>query len=38
LNKLWIVANLCEVGIQDFTIKNAINDVCNEIGRQDFDY
>jgi len=38
LHKLWIVANLCEIGLQDFTINNAVDDVCNDIGRQDFDY
>jgi legumain len=38
LNKLWIVANLCQVGIRDFTINNAVDAVCNEIGRQKFDY
>ena len=36
LNKLWIVANLCEVGLADFTIKNAVNDVCQ--SRQNFEY
>jgi len=38
LNKLWIVANLCQVGLRDFTIKNAVNDVCNSLGRQNFEY
>jgi hypothetical protein len=38
LNKLWIVANLCEIGLQDFTINNAVDDVCNALGRQNFDY
>jgi len=38
LNKLWIVANLCEIGLRDFTIKNAVDDVCNALGRQHFDY
>jgi legumain len=36
LNKLWIVANLCEVGLQDFTINNAIDNVCGTLGRQYF--
>jgi len=38
LNKLWIVANLCEVGLQDFTINNAVDNVCDALGRQNFDY
>ncbi|CAF2755961.1 unnamed protein product [Rotaria sp. Silwood2] len=38
LNKLWIVANLCEVGLRDFTVNNAVNDVCNTLGRQKFEY
>ncbi len=38
LNKLWIVANLCEIGLQDFTINNAVDNVCNALGRQNFDY
>jgi len=38
LHKLWIVANLCEIGLRDFTINNAVDDVCNGLGRQDFDY
>ncbi|CAF1304290.1 unnamed protein product [Rotaria sp. Silwood1] len=38
LNKLWIVANLCQVGLRDFTINNAVNDVCNALGRQTFEY
>lgn len=38
LNKLWIVANLCEIGLQDFTINNAVDAVCDAIGHQDFDY
>jgi len=38
LNRLFIVANLCQVGIQDFTINNAVDAVCNELGRQNFDY
>jgi legumain len=37
LNKLWIVANLCEVGLRDFTINNAVNEVC-AAGRQNFEY
>jgi len=36
LDKLWIVANLCEVGLRDFTINNAVDEVCN--ARQNFDY
>jgi len=38
LNKLWIVANLCEVGLRDFTINNAVKDVCGPLGRQNFEY
>jgi len=38
LNKLWIVANLCEVGLEDFTINNAIDVVCDTLERQNFDY
>jgi len=38
LNKLWIVANLCQIGLQDFTIKHAVDDVCNALGRQKFEY
>jgi legumain len=38
LNKLWIVANLCEIGLQAFTINNAVDNVCNAIGRQNFQY
>jgi len=38
LNKLYIIANLCEVGLQDFTINNAVDAVCNELGRQNFNY
>jgi len=38
LNKLWVVANLCEVGLQSFTINNAVDSVCNAIGRQNFEY
>jgi len=36
LNKLWIVANLCEIGLHDFTIKQAIDQVCPT--RLQFDY
>lgn len=36
LNKLWIVSNLCEVGLQSFTINNAIDSICNALGRQNF--
>lgn len=38
LNKLWIVGNLCEIGLQSFTINNAVDSVCNAIGRQNFEY
>jgi len=38
LNRLFIVANLCEVGIQDFTINNAVDAVCGPAGRQNFAY
>jgi legumain len=38
LNKLWIVANLCQIGLRDFTINNAVDDVCNALGRQNFNY
>ncbi|CAF2030821.1 unnamed protein product [Rotaria magnacalcarata] len=38
LNKLWIVANLCQIGLQDFIIKNAVNAVCEPLGRQTFEY
>jgi legumain len=36
LNKLWIVANLCQIGLQDFTINQAVDHVCNT--RLHFDY
>jgi len=36
LNKLWIVANLCEIGLHDFTIKQAVNQACPT--RLHFDY
>ncbi|UJR32014.1 hypothetical protein I4U23_019484 [Adineta vaga] len=36
LNKLYIMANLCEIGLFDFTIKQAIDQVCQE--RLDFVY
>jgi len=38
LNKLWVVANLCEIGLQHFTINNAIDAVCGAAGRQNFEY
>ncbi|CAF1101346.1 unnamed protein product [Adineta ricciae] len=38
LNKLWIVANLCEVGLHSFTINNAVDAVCDVLGRQQFEY
>ncbi len=38
LNKLWIVANLCQVGLESFTINHAVDDVCNALGRQNFEY
>ncbi|CAF1382220.1 unnamed protein product [Adineta steineri] len=38
LNKLWIVANLCEIGLQSFTINHAIDNVCDALGRQNFQY
>jgi len=38
LNKLWIVSNLCEIGVRDLTINHAVDDVCNALGRQNFDY
>ncbi|CAF2755974.1 unnamed protein product [Rotaria sp. Silwood2] len=38
LNKLWIVANLCQIGLHDFTINNAVDAVCNIYGRQNFEY
>ncbi|CAF0777842.1 unnamed protein product [Adineta steineri] len=36
LHKLYIMANLCEIGLFDFTIHQAIDQVCNE--RLHFDY
>jgi len=36
LNKLYIMANLCEIGLYDFTINQAVDQVCNK--RLDFDY
>ncbi|CAF2437656.1 unnamed protein product [Rotaria sp. Silwood2] len=36
LNKLYIIANLCEIGSLDVTINKAIDQVCNE--RLHFDY
>ncbi|CAF0994550.1 unnamed protein product [Rotaria sp. Silwood1] len=36
LNKLYIIANLCEIGLLDLTINQAIDQVCNE--RLQFDY
>jgi len=36
LNKLYIMANLCEVGLRDFTVKNAIDVVCT--SRLNFEY
>jgi len=36
LNKLYIVANLCQVGLQDFTINQAVDQVCKT--RLHFDY
>jgi len=38
LNKLWIVANLCEIGLYDFTINQAVDQVCPVNGRLHFDY
>jgi len=38
LHKLFVIANLCELGIQDFTINNAVDAVCGEVGRQNFQY
>jgi len=38
LNKLWIVANLCQIGLKDFTINQAIDEVCPHNGRLHFDY
>ncbi|CAM4771692.1 unnamed protein product [Rotaria magnacalcarata] len=36
LNKLYIMANLCEIGLRDFTTKQAVDEICNE--RLHFDY
>ncbi|CAF1648978.1 unnamed protein product [Adineta ricciae] len=36
LNKLYIMANLCEIGLYDFTINQAVDQVCQE--RLDFVY
>jgi legumain len=36
LNKLYIMANLCEIGLFDFTINQAVDEVCRE--RVHFDY
>jgi len=36
LNKLYVLANLCQVGLYDTTINQAVDDVCQE--RLDFDY
>jgi len=36
LNKLYIMANLCEIGLYDFTIKQAVDQVCRE--RLNFNY
>jgi len=36
LNKLWMVANLCEIGSYEFVIKHAIDRVCPK--RLHFDY
>ncbi|CAF1104683.1 unnamed protein product [Rotaria sordida] len=36
LNKLYIIANLCEIGLFDLTINQAVDQVCNE--RLHFDY
>jgi len=36
LNKLWMVANLCEIGLRDFTIKQAVDQTCPT--RLQFDY
>ncbi|CAF1523450.1 unnamed protein product, partial [Rotaria sordida] len=30
LNKLYIMANLCEIGLYDFTINQGIDRVCHE--------
>ncbi|CAF2713586.1 unnamed protein product [Rotaria sp. Silwood2] len=36
LNKLYIMVNLCEIGLDNFTINQAIDQVCHE--RIQFDY
>jgi len=36
LNKLYIMANLCEIGLYDYTINQAVDEVCQE--RLFFDY
>jgi len=36
LNKLYIMANLCEVGLRDFTVNNAVDVVCK--NRLEFEY
>jgi legumain len=36
LNKLYIMANLCEVGLRDYMINQAVDEVCQE--RLSFDY
>ncbi|UJR32815.1 hypothetical protein I4U23_020277 [Adineta vaga] len=36
LHKLWTIANLCEIGLKDFTIKHAIDQACP--NRLHFDY
>ncbi|CAF0776472.1 unnamed protein product [Rotaria sordida] len=36
LNKLYIMANLCEIGLFDFTINQAVNQVCK--NRLHFNY
>ncbi|CAF1171667.1 unnamed protein product [Rotaria magnacalcarata] len=36
LNKLYIMANLCEIGLYDFTINQAVDQVCQ--ARLRFDY
>jgi len=36
LNKLYVMANLCEIGLYDYTINQAVDEVCQE--RLQFDY
>jgi len=36
LNKLYIMANICEVGLRDFTVNNAVDIVCK--NRMEFEY